>query len=374
MAKLYIVDLTEEEREELERLIRRGKPGARQAIRARILLLAAQGWTDEAIVEAMSTSTSTIYRARRRFVEGGLEYALRDAARPGGTRKLDGKHEALLVSIACSSPPEGQARWTLQLLADRLVALSDLDSVSVETVRRRLHEKEIKPWQKRMWCIPRFDANYVAHMEDVLDLYAEPADLTRPVVCFDETLKQLVEEVRAPLPREPGKPLRYDYHYRRAGTANLFVFIDRHRAWRHVKVTGRKTNRDFAECMRDLVDVHYPNAETIRVVLDNLSTHRPGALYTAFPPEEARRILRKIEFHHTPKHASWLNMVEIEIGILSRQCLDQRIPTLERLQQEAAAWELRRNDAGATIRWMFNVDDARTKLARAYPGHQSEPL
>ena len=211
-------------------------------------------------------------------------------------------------------------------------------------------------------------------MEDVLDLYAEAPDPDRPVVCIDETLKQLVEDVKAPLPPRPGSVEKYDYHYRRNGTANLFVFVDRHRRWRKVKVTEHKGNYDFAECMRDLVDIHYPTATLIRVVLDNLSTHRPGALYQAFPPGEARRILRRIEFHHTPKHASWLDMAEIEIGVLSRECLDRRIPDFDTLRNETAAWESRRNAEGATIRWLFSVEDARRKMPRAYPAaHPQHP-
>ena len=162
-------------------------------------------------------------------------------------------------------------------------------------------------------------------MEDVLDLYAEPPDPKRPVVCFDESPTQLIGEVRQPIPAAPGQLERYDCEYRRNGTVNLFVFLDAHRPWRKVKVTDQRTARDFAHCMRELVDLHYPQAEQIRVVLDNLSTHSPGALYEAFPAPEAHRILRRLEFHYTPKHASWLNMVEIEIGVLRGQCLDRRI-------------------------------------------------
>jgi transposase len=370
----YLIELSEDERTTLTELTRRGTPSARSVKRAQILLMADQGALDIEIAGALAVGASTIYRIKRRFVEDGLDRALSDDTRPGGERKLKGKEEALLVAIACSKPPEGRAKWTLQLLADAVVALTDLDSVSCETIRRRLAEKEIKPWQKKMWCIPKFDSDFVAHMENVLDLYAEPADPSRPVVCFDETLKMLVADVKEPLPPRPGSVEKYDYHYRRNGTANLFVFFDRHRCWRKVKVTDQKTNVDFAECMRDLVDIHYPSAQLIRVVLDNLSTHRERALYDAFPPEEARRILRRIEFHHTPKHASWLNMVEIEIGVLNRQCLDRRIADPSHLRAEVAAWERDRNEEGATINWLFSLEQARKKLARAYPLNQSQSL
>ena len=176
-----------------------------------------------------------------------------------------------------------------------------------------------------MWCVPKVDGEYVARMEDVLDLYAEPPDPKRPVVCFDESPIQLIGEVRPPLPAAPGQVERFDYEYRRNGTVNLFVILDAHRPWRKVKVTERRTAGDFAQCMRELVDVDFPQAERIRVVMDNLSTHTPGSLYEAFPAAEAHRILRRLEFHYTPKHASWLNMVEIEIGVLKGQCLDRRI-------------------------------------------------
>ena len=183
-------------------------------------------------------------------------------------------------------------------------------------MRRRLAENDLKPWRKDMWCIPKLDAAYVACMEDVLDLYAEPCDPKRPVICFDESPTQLIGEVRPPIPAEPGQLERFDFEYRRNGTVNLFVFLDAHRPWRKVKVTQRRTAADFAACMRELTDIHFPEAEQIRVVLDNLSTHSPAALYSAFPPAEARRVRRRLEFHYTPKHASWLNMVEIEIGVL----------------------------------------------------------
>ena len=252
------------------------------------------------------------------------------------------------------------------MLADAFVKLTEHEQLSRETVRRRLAENDLKPWRKDMWCIPKIDAEYVARMEDVLDLYAEASDPQRPVVCFDESPTQLIGEVRQPIPAEPGRPQRYDCEYKRNGTANLFVFFDAHRSWRKVKVTERRTAEDFAHCMRDLVDVHYPEA-CIRVVLDNLSTHTAAALYQALPAYEARRILRRLEFHYTPKHASWLNMVEIEIGVLRGQCLNRRIESRDRLVAEVAAWERRRNACAARIKWMFSTEQARVKLAKAYP-------
>src|SRR5689334_4431551 len=185
--------------------------------------------------------------------------------------------------------------------------------------------------------------------------------------CFDESPTQLTGEVRQPIPAQPGQPERYDCEYHRNGTANLFVFLDAHRSWREVKVTDQRTAADFAHCMRDLVDVHYPQAELIRVVMDNLSTHTAGALYETFPAPEAHRVLQRLEFHYTPKHASWLNMVEIEIGVLRTQCLDRRIGERERLLAEIQTWQQQRNASGARVKWMFTTERARRKLARVYP-------
>jgi hypothetical protein len=204
-------------------------------------------------------------------------------------------------------------------------------------------------------------------MEDVLDVYQQPYDPLIPQVCFDERPCQLISELRLPLPAEPGQPERYDYEYKREGTCNLFAFFQPQTGWRHIEVTSQRTARDFAHCMKYLVDILFPLATLIRVVLDNLNTHTPGALYQTFPPSEARRILSQLEFHYTPKHGSWLNMVEIELSVLSRQCLKRRIPNLEVMKGEIAAWEQERNQQKATVNWRFTNRDARVKLERLYP-------
>ena len=367
----YRVELSHAERTELRALLSGGKQEARKLKRAQILLAADAGASDEAIAASVGVGGSTVYRTKRRFVLGNLEAALSEEPRPGADRKLSGKEEALLVATACSNPPKGRARWTLELLADELVRLTEHGSLSRETVRRRLAENHLKPWRKDMWCIPQVDGEYVARMEDVLDLYAEPPDPKRPVVCFDDSPVQLIGETRQPIPAMPGQLERYDCEYKRNGTANLFILLDVHRSLRRVKVTDSRAAVDFAACMRELCDVHFPKAERIRVVLDNLSTHSAGALYQAFPAGEARRMLRRLEFHYTPKHASWLNMVEIEIGVLRSQCLDRRIATKARLIAEVAAWERHRNASGARIQWMFTTYKARAKMGRAYP-HPNE--
>jgi hypothetical protein len=204
-------------------------------------------------------------------------------------------------------------------------------------------------------------------MEDILDLYEEPYDPNRPKVCFDETNKQLIGETKVPEPAKAGQAERHDYEYKRNGTRNLFIFCEPQAGWRQIEVTEHRTMKDFAHQMKWLVDEQYPQAEVIRVVLDNLNTHKPASLYETFEPTEARRILRKLEFHHTPKHGSWLNMAEIELSVLSRQCLDRRIGDEQILRGEIRAYEERRNKARATIDWRFTCKDARAKLHRLYP-------
>ena len=269
----YHVELSEAERCELTTLVG-GRHYARKFKRAQILLAADSGLSDDDIAAAVAVGGSTVYRTKRRFVEGNLEAALNEEPRAGADRKLTGNEEALLVATACSSPPEGRARWTLELLAGAMVKLTHHDNLSRETVRRRLAENHLKPWRKDMWRLPKVDAEYVARMEDGLDLYAEQPSPKRPVVCFDEST-QLIGEARQPIPAAPGRLERFDYEYRRNGVVNLFVFLDAHHSWRRVKVTDHRTADDFALCMRELVDADFPEAERIRAVLDNLPTPPP---------------------------------------------------------------------------------------------------
>jgi transposase len=363
----YKVTLTEAERIELKQLTSSGKNSARRIKRAQILLMSDQGaYEEQDISDILSVSFSTLYRTKRDFVEYGLETALEEGARSGQPRKLNAHQDALLVAIACSKPPKGRCRWTLSLLGDQLVALSDIEAISHETIRKRLKENDLKPWQKKMWCIANLDAAYIARMEHILDLYAQAKDEQRPIVNFDEAAKQLVEQVNEPKLAKPSHVAKEDYEYQRAGMANIFMLFDRHRGWRKTKVTTQKTAVDFAQCMQELVDNDYPDAKVVRVVLDNFSTHSEASLYKAFPAKEARRILQRLEFHFTPKHASWLNMAEIEIGNMNQQCLDRRIPNQNVLIEELEHWQIQRNKEKASIQWMFDVDKARVKLNRSY--------
>ncbi len=204
-------------------------------------------------------------------------------------------------------------------------------------------------------------------MEDVLDVYTRPYDPRFPQVCMDETSRQLLADVAPPLPAAPGYPAREDYEYARNGVCNLFLVCEPLRGWRHVTVSDRRTRLDWAYCIQELVDVHYPEAEKIRLVMDNLNTHTPASLYEAFPPAEAKRLADKLEIHYTPKHGSWLNMAEIELSVLAEQCLDRRLPDRPTLEREVAAWEAERNAATRSIDWRFTTADARIKLKHLYP-------
>ncbi len=221
------------------------------------------------------------------------------------------------------------------------------------------------------WCLPpEADAEFVCQMEEVLDVYHRPPDPSRPLVCLDEASKQPIGEMAEPVPASPGRPTRVDYEYVRNGTANLFMICEPLTGWRHVEVTDRRTAKDFAEVVRALVEEVYPEAEKVVLVLDNLNTHKLASLYEAFPPEQARRIADRLEVHYTPEHGSWLSMAEIELSVLSRQCLDRRIATKEELEREVAAWEDERNGRGVVVRWQFTTADARIKLRRLYPTTQ----
>ena len=328
----YRVELSQAERDELTALLSGGKHAARKLKRAQILLAADAGASDEEIATSVGVGGSTVYRTKRRFVEGNLEAALSEEPRPGASRKLSGKEEALLVATACSKPPEGRARWTLELLAGELVRLTEHDEPLARDGAPALGRKRPQALAQ----------GHVVHSAGRRRIRRPHGGCARPLCrgARSEAAGGLLRREPDPAhrrgaPADPGRagPARaLRLRVPRNGTANLFVFLDAHRPWRKVKVTdaarGRRLRRNA--CASSSMST-YPEAERIRVVLDNLSTHSPGALYQAFPPAEARRILRRLEFHYTPKHASWLNMVEIEIGVLRGQCLDRRIGDQQRL-------------------------------------------
>jgi transposase len=281
---------------------------------------------------------------------------------------IDGENEARLVALACSEAPDGRNRWTLQLLADQMVELQYVESVSWETVRQVLKKNELKPWLKEQWCIPP-DANaeFVCAMENTLEIYRGEYNEKHPLICMDETSKQQVSEVRSPIPANPGNLEKYDMEYERNGVSCIFMFFEPLTGKRFVNVSETRTAVDWAYQIKELVDIRYPDADRMTLVMDNLNTHTGASLYKAFEPTEARRILEKLEIHYTPKHGSWLNMAEIELSILNRQCLSRRIPDRKTLTGEVKAWEARRNASPAPVNWRFTTEEARIKLKRLYP-------
>ncbi|MGH6851584.1 MAG: IS630 family transposase [Methylocella sp.] len=356
-------------------MIGRGKHPARALTKARVLLKAdvseaGEGWSDSAISAALNTSIDTIARTRQRLVEEGLEAALARKYSPNSARPriFDGAAEAKLIALTCSPAPEGFARWSLRLLEEKVVELNIVDKVSDNTIGRTPKKNALKPHRKRQWVIPPdASAGFVAAMEDVLEAYEKPRDPDRPLVCLDETSKQMVIETRAPIPAKPGRAIRHDYEYERNGVANLFMMFAPLEGWRRVKVADRHAAADYAQVLKELSDVHFPDAEQIVLVQDNLSTHTAASLYAAFPAPEARRLAKRFEWHYTPKHGSWLDMAESELGVLSSQCLSRRIPDKQTLQTEVAAWQDHRNKHHAKADWQFTAQQARAKLKRLYP-------
>ncbi len=271
------------------------------------------------------------------------------------------------MALSCGEPPAGHGQWSLRLLADHAVELGYIDSVSHETVRRVLKKNELKPWRRVGWVIPpQGNADFAAAMEQVLDVYRRPYDKALPVVCMDETPRQLIRETRMPIPAEPGQPARHDYEYQRCGTCNVFMATEPLAGKRTTRVTERKTKIDWAHFLADIA-ARYPDAKTITLVMDNLNTHRPGALYEAFPPAQAKALWDRFEFVFTPKHGSWLNVAEVELNVMIRQCLNRRIDSIDILRQEVAAWQAARDRLQAKVNWQFTTDDARVKLKRLYP-------
>ena len=276
-----------------------------------------------------------------------------------------------MIAMACGEPPEGRAVWTLKLLADQLVECEIVETISTETVRRVL-KNERKPWLKQSWCIPPGQsADFVCAMEDVLEVYQRPYDGNDVLVCMDETSKQLVKETRVPRPAAPGAVSAYDYEYERNGVSSLFMLFSPLEGRRRVEVKERRTKVDWAHVIQRLVDEDYPDRDRIMLVMDNLNTHKLSSLYEAFEPSEVRRIAERLEIHYTPKHGSWLNMAEIEIGVLARQCLERRIPDRETLRGEVETWQKSRNRDAVRVNWRFTTENARIRLRSLYPSIQT---
>ncbi|MCB9233743.1 MAG: IS630 family transposase [Bacteroidia bacterium] len=374
MPNIYVVTLTSPEREELMSIIHKGKHSAKTYRSAYVLLNTDEGeyqvekLTNEAIAKVLKIGMRTIDRIKKQFVEEGLEACLsrRKSSREYHS-KIDGDLEAHLIALSCGDPLRDFSKWSLRMLADKAVELNYVDKISHETVRQLL-KNELKPWKVEGWVIPpKQNSEFVANMEMVLDVYKRPFSAKNPVVCMDESPKQLISETRVTVPMKKGAPKRIDYEYKRCGACNIFMSNEPLAGKRRVKVTERKTKRDWAEFVREIADNDYPEAEKITLVMDNLNTHHPSSLYEAFAPEEAKRVWDRFEFVYTPKHGSWLNMAEIELNVLNGQCLNRRIDNLREIITEVKAWQDARNQKDCKINWRFTTKDARIKLKRLYP-------
>jgi transposase len=371
----YSVKLTEAQRRELEEVVKKGEAPARKIQRANILLKTDSGkygpcWSIKRIQEALGVGSTLVKDVRRQYKQEGMERALNRQPQPPRPQKqkIDGEQEAHIIAVLCTEKPEGQERWTLRALNERIIELEIVEQVSHETVRTVLKKNKLKPWQEKQWCVgPKGDGNYICNMEDVLKVYKRPYNQKYPVVCLDEGSVQFRKEEIAGLPMKPGRVKKRDYHYSREGYCNIFLACEPLTGKRFTKVTERRTKVEFAHFVRSIVQEQYRDAEKVILVMDNLSTHHLGALYQVFPAEEASAICDRIEMHMTPVNGSWLDMAEIELSVLGRQVLDERLENIQVVQEKVAAWEAKRNRQRVTIDWRFTTKDARIKLKRLYP-------
>ena len=289
-----------------------------------------------------------------------------DKPRSGQPEKYTEKHVAEIIALACTSSPDGSKRWSLALLTEELRKKEGFETINKESIRLILKKSKTKPWLRRMWCIQTIDSEYRDRMYDILNLYEEDYDPKKPIICLDEKPKQLLRDKRMPIPMKPGSSEKYDYEYVRNGTANIFMAVEFKAGKRVTQVTKRRTMTDFAQFVKILVTEKYSEAEVIRLVTDNLNIHKEKSFYETFSEDEAKQILDKIEFHYTPKHASWLNAAEIEINVMDIECTDRRIGDMETLTHEVAAWTKRRNEHKKKIDWKFTRKNADEKMSKYY--------
>jgi len=370
----FSVVLTEPERDMLRSLLK--KTTSTSARTRCIILLHADenrkisSSTYKMIASSSGCSEPTVIKTLKKYNEGGIMNAIGAKRNPNSDTsrlKATGDIEARVIAKAISPAPNGRSRWTLTLLTKEMMLVLE-DSISRPTIGRILNRNQLRPHVSEYWCIPpKEDAEFVACMEDILDLYQQPFDPARPLWCLDEKPYQLLGESREPIPMRRGDITKFDSEYKRNGTVSIFLMIQPHSGRIVHSVEPTRTAIDWAEKVKYLVDVVEPDAEKIVLVQDNLNTHSIASLYKAFPPEEARRIAKKLEIHYTPKHGSWLDIAEIGINIMTRECLERRIPSIEALREELEAWNVAYNSEPTNINWQFQTKDSRIKLRSLYP-------
>lgn len=383
-------ELTDDEIKKLKDITRKGaKESARTIMHAHILLLSNDNelndkkMTNKEIAKLFEISPTTVNQVRKTFSTEGLQAALHRKTRltPPHVAKITGDFEAQVLAMAVGPPPKGRARWTLRLLAEHAMEKKYIVQITHTAIGEMLNTNQVKPHLSTYWCTPKeHDAEFVLHMEDVLNVYSIPYNPDIPVICMDEKPKQLLAEVYDRVAAKPavvgpddeiqkkGKPKRIDSEYERIGTTCIFIFTEPLGGWRRVVARASRKKDDYAVLMRELREVYYPKADRIRVISDNLNIHSKATFYEAFPAKIAFELAQIFEFHHTPKHGSWLNIAESELAVLSTQCLgDLRIKCIEELNELLSAWECDRNNRQIGVNWQFTTELARIKLKRLYP-------
>jgi hypothetical protein len=356
------VRLSVKEQRQISVLLKGGTQPVRIVKRGMLLRLRHLGWSAAMAAEAVAVTATTARAITERYLQYGFERALFDAPHTGKPPDITERQSQQIIAMVCARPPQGRSRWTTELIAEESKRRAIVPRISQEKVRIILKSHDLKPWREKMWCIPELDETYIAKMEDVLDTYEKPYRSCEPVVCLDEKPIQLLDSERASKPARPGKLAKTDSEYIRKGTANVFCAIEP-KAGRHLtKATKNRKGPEFAKMVCRIARA-YPHARTIHLVMDNLNTHTCKSLTDFYGVNKGTQLWNRFQVHYTPKHASWLNQAEIEIGIYSRQCLGKnRIPTLAELKLRTPAWNRHANAKKLTIRWKFSSSDARRKF------------
>lgn len=367
------IALSVKEQDTLQQVVSKGISPARTIRRANVLLKYFESCRNEdsicKLLDVVGISRATFNTILKDFQVRGIDCIYRKKRKtPPVERKVTGEVEAHLIALACHTPPSGYCKWTLRLLSEKMVQMNYIDNISHTTVGKVLKGNSLKPHIVKEWCIPKEqNADFIACMEDVLEVYSRPYDERYPVVCMDEKPLQLLADARKGHRKKDGSFLQ-DSEYVRNGTCSIFLFTEPLSGFRYAKALEHRTKVDWAKQMKYVADNFYPEAKKIIIVCDNLNTHNKSSFYEAFPPEEALRLAKRFEFHYTPKHGSWLDIAEIELSALAKQCLGKRrINKLETLNDEIESWQQDRNNRQKGVDWQFTAEDARIKLKSLYP-------
>ncbi len=361
MAPVKIL-LKKKELEKIKELTKKGQEDVRVVKRAIILKSRHLNMATEDIVELLDVDAKTVSNTLNNYLEFGLDIAIFDAPRTGRPIEFDDREKTNIIAMVCANPPDGYARWTIDLIAEESMKQGHVESISKSKIQVVLQEHELKPWREKMWCIPKLDDEYIKRMEDVLAVYEKDYDFKYPVVCLDEKPVPLIDNKYEKIPFSEGKIAKKDYEYLRDGSANVFCAVEPLVGNFYNKVTERRTRKDFARFINEISD-YYPSAEKITLVMDNLNIHSEKSLIEYYGEEKGMQLWSRFDAHYTPKHASWLNQAEIAIGMYSTQCLgDGRVGSIEKLKEKTKHWNKSANRKNKIIKWTFNKTKAREKF------------